>query len=126
MRQLKGFMKKGQEEFVCHLKKSLYELKHAQSPCCRFKKLKDYLLTLGFKQSLADPCVFLQWKDDKLTIVACLVDDLIQIADLLADIAKLKCSLSDVSMTDLGGRPSVWGSRCSTMTDSSVYTNASA
>ena len=101
MGQPEGFVQGGDEELVCHLRKSFYGLK--QSPRCWFKRLKDYFLGLGFKQNLADPCVFLMWKGDQLTIVMCYVNDLIQMADAIEDIENLKRELSDMfHMTDLG------------------------
>ena len=46
MKQPEGFEEKGKEDLVYHLRKSLYGLK--QSPRCWYKKLKVYLVRLGF------------------------------------------------------------------------------
>ena len=69
MCQPEGFEVKGKEDLVCHLHRSLYGLK--QSPrCC-------HLVKTGFQQSIADLCVFFQWKEGKLNVVSIYVDDLI-------------------------------------------------
>ena len=74
MCQPKGFEVKGKEDLVCHLYRSLYGLK--QSPRCWNKELSCHLTKTGFQQSIADPCVFFQWKEGKLNVVIIYVDDL--------------------------------------------------
>ena len=57
----------------------------------------------GFQQSIADPCVFFQWKDGKLNVVSTYVDDLILVVDMLEDLQKTKAELSArFKMKDLG------------------------
>ena len=56
MEQPDGYVVAGKENLVCKLKKSLYGLK--QSPWCWYSAFKDYLESMGFKQSEADPCVY--------------------------------------------------------------------
>ena len=48
----------GKENHVCKLIKSLYGLK--QSPRCWYSAFKDYLESMGFEQSEADPCVYVR------------------------------------------------------------------
>ena len=67
MMQPSGYSVKGKEILVCQLKKSLYGLK--QSSCCWAKAFQQYVETLGFSQSAADPCVFIR-VDDSITIIA--------------------------------------------------------
>ena len=57
----------------------------------------------GFQQSIADSCVFFQWKNSKLNVVSIYVDDLILVVDLMEDLQKTKAELSArFQMTDLG------------------------
>lgn len=62
MQQPPGYNQPRKEGLVCKLKKSLYGLK--QSPRCWNEKLCEYLKLLGFKQSNADPCVFVRQKKE--------------------------------------------------------------
>ena len=97
MVQPEGFEVPGKESMVCRLKRSLYGLK--QSSRCWFVQLKKYLVSLGYEQSKADPCVFLKWEDGNLSVNTIYVDDII----LLDDMMKFKGELSQkFQMTDLG------------------------
>ena len=101
MSQPEGFEVEGKEDMVCHLHRSLYGLK--QSPRCWNKELSCHLLKSGFQQSIADPCVFFQWKNGKLNVVSIYVDDLILVMDLMEDLQKTKADLSArFKMKDLG------------------------
>ena len=102
MRLPPGYVKPGKEKLVCKLKKSLYGLK--QSPRCWNEKFCNHLKQLGFKQSGADPCVFVRKnKEKKLEIIAVYVDDLILIAETSAEIQQMKKCLSDTfRMKDMG------------------------
>ena len=55
MLQPDGYIKPGEEHLVCKLKKSLYGLK--QSSRSWNRALSEYLESIGFVQSDADPCV---------------------------------------------------------------------
>ena len=101
MSQPEGFEVEGKEDMVCHLHRSLYGLK--QSPRCWNKELSCHLLKSGFQQSIADPCVFFQWKNGKLNLVSICLDDLILVLDLMEDLQKTKADLSvRFKMKDLG------------------------
>ena len=101
MSQPEGFEVEGKEDMVCHLRHSLYGLK--QSPRCWNKELSCHLVKSGFEQSIADPCVFFQWKNSKLNVVSIYVDDLILVVDLMEDLQKTKAELSArFKMKDLG------------------------
>jgi hypothetical protein len=52
MKQLEGFVVKGNKELVCKLKRSLYGLK--QSPRMWYQKFDTYILGLGFVRSRVD------------------------------------------------------------------------
>ena len=100
MQQPSGYEVPGKEHLVCKLKKSLYGLK--QSPRCWNKAFQGYMQQIGFQQSNADPCVFIQ-HTDPITIVAVYVDDLIIITDNNDRMSQLKKALSDrFKMKDLG------------------------
>ena len=100
MQQPPGYIQPGKEELVCKLKKSLYGLK--QSPRCWNEKLCEHLKLLGFKESDADPCVFIR-KRKELQIIAVYVDDLILLAKTSEEMQQLKDDLSHCfTMKDLG------------------------
>ena len=76
MQQPPGYIQSGKEELVCKLKKSIYGLK--QSPRCWNERFCEHLKSLGFKESGADPCVFIRENSKKkLEVIAVYVDDLI-------------------------------------------------
>ena len=83
MAQPSGFEEKGSQALECRLKKSLYGLK--QSPRCWYEELSKHLVSTGFKQSRADPCVFYKWSNGNLTVISVYVDDLILLADLVQE-----------------------------------------
>lgn len=58
---------------VCKLKRSLYGLK--QAPRCWNICIAEFLLKSGFKQSEADPCLFVRNKNQLKVAVALYVDD---------------------------------------------------
>ena len=82
-------------------KKSLYGLK--QSPRCRNNVFKEFMLSLGFVQSVADPCVFIRVLNEKLAIVTVHVDDLILLTETEEEMTDLKTSLANhFKMKDMG------------------------
>ena len=56
MQQPDGYIQPDKEDMVCRLKKSLYGLK--QSPRCWNRVFSEYMESIDFKQSTADPCVY--------------------------------------------------------------------
>ena len=76
---------------VCKLKESLYGLK--QAPRCWNAVLNDFLKSIEFEQSVADPCVYVKKTKEHLDIVAVYVDDLIIIANTSEEMAKKRKSL---------------------------------
>ena len=74
MQQPDGYIQQGKERLVCKLNKSLYGLK--QSPRCWNKVFTEFMKSIGFTQSSADPCMYVR-DTSSLTIVAAYVDDLI-------------------------------------------------
>ena len=97
MHQPDGYAIPGKEHYVCKLNKSLYGLK--QSPRCWNQ---DYMKEIGFKQSAADPCVFIR-TEDTMTITAVYVDDLILIAENPKEMQEVKQALAErFKMKDMG------------------------
>jgi len=58
---------------ACKLNRSLYGLK--QAPRCWNTRLGNFLRKLGFKQSEADPCLFILERNKKKLLLALYVDD---------------------------------------------------
>ena len=75
MKQPDGFVKKGEEELVCLLHRSIYGLK--QSARCWNFELDKQMKSLGFTQSDTDPCIYVQTVKNQKFIVAIYVDDII-------------------------------------------------
>ena len=73
MKQPEGFVEKGSEGKVCLLKRAIYGLK--QSSRAWNKKVDDVLISLDFKKSVYEPCLYTQTSGKLLTIVALYVDD---------------------------------------------------
>lgn len=73
MEQPKGFVATGKEKKVCKLMKGLYGLK--QSANVWNKKSSKTLISLGFKQSLVDPCIYYRFSGNSIQLIAQYVDD---------------------------------------------------
>ena len=73
MKQPEGFS--DGTDRVCKLKRSLYGLK--QSPRCWNKRFVDYLSTLGFVMSDADPCLYVRKSGECKIIIALYVDGIV-------------------------------------------------
>jgi hypothetical protein len=58
---------------VCKLLRSLYGLK--QAPRCWHKRIGEFLISQGFVQSEADPCLFIKETANGKLILAIYVDD---------------------------------------------------
>jgi hypothetical protein len=78
--QPEGFIKKGQEDLVCKLKKDLYGLK--QAPRSWYIKIDSLFAQKGFVKRKNDPNLYVK-KDENgnLALVSLYVDDLIIIGD---------------------------------------------
>ena len=103
MDQPEGFKEPEKEGLVCRLQKSLYGLK--QSPRCWNRELREFLISEGFTQNQADPCLFYHMMNENgsLVVIAVYVDDLIIAADRDEDIEATKKMLTHrFRMKDLG------------------------
>ena len=84
MEQPYGYILPGKEHLVCKLQKSLYGLK--QSPRCWNTAFREFMMLLQFKQSTADPCIYVK-TTDTIVIVAVYGDDLIVMTKTAEDLA---------------------------------------
>ena len=97
MQQPDGYVKEGSEHLVCKLNKSLYGLK--QSPRCWNKAFAEFMKSSKFKQSEADPCIYVR----DTSIVAVYVDDLIIATKTEGEMQLVKELLhSQFKMKDMG------------------------
>lgn len=67
MKQSLGYVKEGEERFVCKLKKSIYELK--QSSRCWNTVFMEHMESTNFKQRRADTCIFVRSEGTDLAII---------------------------------------------------------
>jgi hypothetical protein len=72
--QPKGFVIHNEKYHVCRLKKDLYGLKKA--PCAWYEKMDGFLMSLGFKKSVADPNLYYHIVGNECLILVLYVDDL--------------------------------------------------
>ena len=109
MSQPEGFMKKGAEQQVCLLKKSLYGLK--QSPRQWYKKFDEFMMQQGFQRSKFDSCVyFTAIKNKSLMYFLIYVDDMLIASNDKSEIDALKRQLNKrFSMKNLGAASRILG-----------------
>ena len=72
--QPEGFVIHGKESHVCRLKKALYGLK--QEPKVWYSRIDNYLQSLGFTKSDADPNLYYKVDGDNPLIFVLYVDDI--------------------------------------------------
>lgn len=101
MEQPKGFVVTGQEDKVCHLKKSLYGLK--QSSRQWYIKFDSHLSSIGFVKSAYDNCVYTKYDEGKaVAYLVVYVDDMLVAAASMEEINTIKQELQrDFEMKDL-------------------------
>ncbi|GFS75255.1 retrovirus-related Pol polyprotein from transposon TNT 1-94 [Nephila pilipes] len=73
MKQPEGYVKLGEEQKVCKLKKSIYGLKQAAKAWNQ--KIAEVLQINNFKQSIEDNCLFTKEEKGKIILVILYVDD---------------------------------------------------
>jgi hypothetical protein len=100
MEQPEGFeIGSKEDDLVCRLRKSIYGLK--QAPRVWNQRIRHFLKSIGFEQTYADPCVYINKGTD--IIIAMWVDDLIIFGKDMANINDLKAQLNkEYEMKDLG------------------------
>ncbi|MCO5564765.1 hypothetical protein L7F22_018433 [Adiantum nelumboides] len=88
-------------DYVCRLKKLLYDLRQAPRVWC--EKITRFLRKIGFKQTIADHSLVLKHVDGEISVVVIYVDDLILTRSHDGQIMDVKKSLSrQYNMKDLG------------------------
>lgn len=100
MKQPEGFQQGG-PEVVCKLKNAIYGLR--QAPRQWFKKLDECLRSIGFTQSLVEPCLWYLIKGDTKTVIPVYVDDQIIAGSSRSTVDWVKAQLAKAfPMKDLG------------------------
>ena len=109
MNQPEGFIKKGDENKVCLLKKSLYGLK--QSPRQWNLKFDCFMKSQRFVRSKEDPCVYMRNVNTEQAVYLLLyVDDMLIASGDKQEIRSVKESLSkEFEMKDLGKASRILG-----------------
>ncbi|KAL1536502.1 hypothetical protein AAHA92_29144 [Salvia divinorum] len=102
MQQPPGFVKPGEENKVCLLKKSIYGLKQASRQW--HKKFDEHVLSNGFRRSRYDECVYIKKKGGVVVAYLLLyVDDMLVAGESMREVQKVKDDLSKAfEMKDLG------------------------
>ena len=101
MRQPSGFVDKQYPNYVCKLQRSLYGLK--QAPQAWFQWFSEFLLQLGFQESMCDYSLFVFNQRGVYLILLIYVDDILLTGNNNTQMAWLIKKLSTLfSMKDLG------------------------
>lgn len=91
----------GKEDYVCKLKKSIYGLR--QSARCWNKRLHDVLTKLQFKQSSADPCMYVRDCEGEKVFLLVYVDDMLLMSSSTDELDAVTDGLKkDFEITCLG------------------------
>ncbi|XP_019155774.1 PREDICTED: uncharacterized protein LOC109152531 [Ipomoea nil] len=101
MKQPPGYEDPTTPGHVCHLQRSLYGLK--QAPRAWFKRLHDFLFSVGFKSSKTDVSLFYYTTGDSRVFLLVYVDDIIMMGNDAKLVATLLQRLSTTfKIRDLG------------------------
>ena len=99
--QPEGYIRKGEEQKVYQLKKTLYGMK--QAPRAWYSRLEDYFAGEGFEKCSYEHTLFMKKEGGRFLVVSLYVDDLIFTGNDLKLCAEFKASMqSEFDMTDLG------------------------
>jgi hypothetical protein len=98
--QPQGFVIHGKESHVCKLKKALYGLK--QAPRAWYARIDNYLMSLGFTKSDADPNLYYKVENGFPLILVLYVDDVFLTGDENLIIGCKRELTSEFKMKDLG------------------------
>lgn len=110
MEQPEMFIEDSKPDMVCKLKKPLYGLK--QSGREWYRKLDNFLLSIGGRRTEADPCIYTFNENESRVILIIYVDDLIIASRKYNELAKIKKSLQNTfKMVDLGPINHSWYGR---------------
>ena len=101
MVQPPGFVDHTTPGFICKLRKAIYGLK--QAPRAWYQELKQFLLTTGFHNSLADISLFIFKQHASLIYLLVYVDDIIVTGNDEAAVNQfISCLATRFSLKDLG------------------------
>ena len=96
-----GFIDPHYSSHVCKLHKALYGLK--QAPRARYMELKNYLITMGFRNTISDSSFFVYKAADVCIYLLVYVDDIIVTSNAPAILTKCIQNLTiRFSLKDLG------------------------
>lgn len=96
-----GFIDKDHPDYVCRLKKAIYGLK--QAPRAWYNEIRQFLLTIGFTNSLADASLFVYNKARVYVYLLLYVDDIVITGSCSNTVSQLIKALSTrFSLKDLG------------------------
>ncbi|GJU39262.1 retrovirus-related pol polyprotein from transposon TNT 1-94 [Tanacetum coccineum] len=108
MKQPEGFMIQGQENKVCRLIKSLYDLK--QAPKQRHERFDTTVISFAFKHNSADKCIYTKRMKDYTVVICLYFDDMLIISTTIDGISETKSYLSsNFKMKDLGKVDTILG-----------------
>jgi hypothetical protein len=101
MRQPPGYAHQSKSDYICKLKRALYELK--QAPRAWHSRLTEKLQALGFKPSIADASLFVFQQSGVSIYMLIYVDDIIIVSSTNSATDKLIQNLSEeFAIKDLG------------------------
>ncbi|KAK0574940.1 hypothetical protein LWI29_031289 [Acer saccharum] len=101
MTQPPGFIDSNHPTYVCKLKKAIYGLK--QAPRAWYHELRQFLLTVGFKNSYTDTSLFALNSGGNLLYLLIYVDDIILTGNNSAHVDRFVDTLAQrFSLKDLG------------------------
>lgn len=75
MHQPMGFVDADRPHYVCRLRKAIYDLK--QAPQTWYLELKNYLVSIGFTNSVADTSLFILRRGSHFVYLLVYVDDIL-------------------------------------------------
>ncbi|KAH9801106.1 hypothetical protein KPL71_000900 [Citrus sinensis] len=109
MLQPEGFAETGNENLVCRLNKSLYNLK--QAPRCWYKRFDSFIMSLGYNRLSSDHCTYYKrFEDNDFIILLLYVDDMLVAGPNKDRIQELKAQLArEFEMKDLGPANKILG-----------------
>ena len=88
MMQLEGFIVKNQEDMICKLRRSIYELKQASRS---WNIIFDQAIkSFGFEQNLDEPCVYKRHRDKVVMFLVLYVDDILFIGNDVGVMSSVK------------------------------------
>lgn len=110
MEQPEGFVKEGDENKVCKLKKAIYGLKQAAR--CWNDKIHSFLVSQQFCRSKYDPCVYIKKSNECYIVIGLHVDDFYCFSNSVEETQKLKLALGNCfKIRDLGAVKECLGMR---------------